>query len=157
MTASPAQLRYLADAVSTASPAQRVVMLYDRLVLDLRRAGEAHALGDIFAGSEQLRHAQLIVAELRASLRLDDWDGAENLAGLYGFMLAELMAVNVNPDAERLNKVIDITAGLRDAWRTAGAEVINASAAAASAASAATASRGPGSTDAPPRPAAWVG
>lgn len=151
MATSPAQLRYLADAVNTASPAQRVVMLYDRLVLDVRRAAEASTTADLPKVSEQLRHAQLIVAELRASLRLDTWSGAENLASLYGFLLSELMALNLDGDAERFARVLEIITGLRDSWRDAGAVVqgLNASAAAGDAVASADGTA--------PRQIAWVG
>jgi len=43
---NPAMLqRYLADSVATASPAKLLVMLYDRLVLDLNRSEEALRVG----------------------------------------------------------------------------------------------------------------
>lgn len=158
MATSPAQLRYLADAVNTASPAQRVVMLYDRLVLDVRRAADASGSGDRAQTSEQLRHAQLIVAELRASLHLDAWSGADDLASLYGFLLSELIALNLDTDAERFTRVLDIVTGLRDSWRDASAVVQRANAAAAQ-----RSGLVPGdpsaSTDGPPAPrqVAWVG
>jgi flagellar secretion chaperone FliS len=119
LATSPAQLRYLADAVNTASPAQRVVMLYDRLLLDVRRAGDAQAGDDRAHACEQLRHAQLIVAELRASLQVDQWSGADDLASLYAFVLSELISLNLAPDTERLSRVTEIITGLRDSWRAA--------------------------------------
>lgn len=120
---SPAQLRYLADSVGTASPVRLLVMLYDRLVLDLRRAAFGQDAGDREAASVQIRHAQQIVAELRSSLRMDQWDGAENLASLYGFMLSELIAVNLDADPARLRAVETIAVELRDTWREAALAV----------------------------------
>lgn len=123
MTASPAQLRYLADAVNTASPAQRLVMLYDRLLLDIRRAGQAQQRGDTFEGAAQLRHGQQIVAELRSSLRTDLWAGADNLASLYGFLLTELVELAATADQQRLDAVGEIVVGLRESWRQATEEL----------------------------------
>lgn len=123
MTASPAQLRYLADAVNTASPAQRLVMLYDRLLLDIRRAGHAQQRGDAFEGAAQLRHGQQIVAELRSSLRMDAWPGADNLASLYGFLLTELVELAATQDQQRLDAVTEIVVGLRESWRQAAEEL----------------------------------
>lgn len=123
MTASPAQLRYLADAVNTASPAQRLVMLYDRLLLDIRRAGQAQQRGDTFEGATQLRHGQQIVAELRSSLRMDAWPGADNLASLYGFLLTELVELAAAEDQQRLDAVTEIVVGLRESWRQAAAQL----------------------------------
>jgi flagellar protein FliS len=120
VSANPAQLRYLADAVSTATPAQRVVMLFDRLLLDIRRGMEIQAGdGDWLAGAEHLRHAQQIVAELLSSLRSDEWSGADNLNSIYRFVLGELLAANATPDVAKLQAVHDILAGLRDSFRAA--------------------------------------
>ena len=41
MPAADARARYLADAVATATPAKRIVLLYDRLWLDIQRAQAA--------------------------------------------------------------------------------------------------------------------
>ena len=49
----------------TATPSQRVVMLYDRLSLDLMRASEAE---DVFTAGRNVSHAMEVVAELRSRL-----------------------------------------------------------------------------------------
>ena len=61
MSAASLRARYLGDAVATSSPQQVLVMLYDRLALDLERAQKAVAAGDRSEASEQLQHAQAIV------------------------------------------------------------------------------------------------
>ena len=66
MSAASLRARYLGDAVATSSPQQVLVMLYDRLALDLERAQKAVAAGEREAASEQLQHAQAIVLELLA-------------------------------------------------------------------------------------------
>ncbi|MFC6410936.1 flagellar export chaperone FliS [Planobispora longispora] len=76
MTNPSMRARYIADTVNTASPGQLLVMLYDRLVLDLTRAEEALGRGDREAAAQQLMHAQDIIIELRSSLKTDGWDGA---------------------------------------------------------------------------------
>jgi flagellar secretion chaperone FliS len=111
--------RYLADSIATASPAKLLVMLYDRLVLDLSRAEEALAAGDRAAASEQITHAQEIVLELRATLDTDAWEGGPGLASLYGFVLTELIGGNVNADAGRVAGCRALVEPLRDAWREA--------------------------------------
>jgi flagellar protein FliS len=45
MSAASLRARYLGDAVATSSPQQVLVMLYDRLALDLERAQKAAASG----------------------------------------------------------------------------------------------------------------
>lgn len=114
--------RYLADSITTASPARLLVMLYDRLVLDLTRAEAALDAGDRSEASTQLLHAQEIVLELRTSLDTSAWESAPALANLYGFLMTELVAANVHGDAARVAACRELVEPLRDAWREAAAQ-----------------------------------
>ena len=67
---------YNRDSVLSASPARLLVMLYDRLLLDLARAETAQLGEDWPLASAQLLHAQEIVTELVASLRPEAGTGA---------------------------------------------------------------------------------
>src|SRR3954467_3203093 len=90
--------RYLGDTVNTASPGKLLVMLYDRLILDLSRGEQAITDGNRPEASRQLLHAQDILAELLASLDTSVWEGGPGLAGLYGFLLTELIGANIKGD-----------------------------------------------------------
>lgn len=122
---SPAmRARYLADSVATASPAKLLVMLYDRLVVDLNRGEQALLAGDRPEANTHLKHAQDIVTELHVSLDLDAWDGAAGLASLYAFAENELITANIRGDAAKVAAVRTLIEPLRDTWRevtTAGA------------------------------------
>lgn len=110
---------YMGQMVSTASPARLLVMLYDRLVLDIQRAAEAQQAGDFATASQQLLHAQEIVLELHSSLRQDVWDGAANLASIYTFLHSELVRANVQRNVEVTESCLEIVTPLADAWREA--------------------------------------
>ncbi|GAA3043457.1 flagellar export chaperone FliS [Actinokineospora globicatena] len=117
---SPAlRQRYLADSVTTATPGRLLVMLYDRLCLDLARGADAVDAGDRSAASELLLHAQDILLELQGSLRPEAWDGGKELAGIYAFLLAALMRANIAQDAAAVRAALGIVEPLRDAWREA--------------------------------------
>src|SRR3954468_14537385 len=118
--ANPAlRARYLAESVSTASPGQLLVMLYDRLVVDLQQGEDALRGGDLELASNRLMHAQDIVAELRGTLDIDAWDGAADLAALYGFLLVELINANIRRDADQVAGCRALVEPLRDTWREA--------------------------------------
>jgi flagellar protein FliS len=119
MTKPALRARYLAEAVATASPGQLLVMLYDRLVVDLVHAEQALAAGDREASSERLLHAQDIIVELSATLDVAAWDGAAGLIQLYGFVLVELIKANVHRDLERVIACRGLIEPLRDSWREA--------------------------------------
>jgi flagellar protein FliS len=121
MTSPALRDRYLADSVSTASPGKLLVMLYDRLVLDLAQGEEAVRAGDRDRSAERLTHAQEIILELRTTLDLDAWSGAPGLANLYGFLLTELIGANIGRDADRIAACRALVEPLRDAWREAAA------------------------------------
>lgn len=119
-----ARSRYTQDAVATASPARLLVMLYDRLVLDLANAEKHHAGGDVVQMGRELHHAQEILLELRTSLKIDAWDGAQALSDLYTWLHSELSAANTARDAARIASCRGIIEPLRDAWRQAALQLL---------------------------------
>jgi flagellar protein FliS len=122
-TAFQARTAYARDAILSATPAQLVVMLYDRLELDLQRAELAQAEQRWADASQPLRHAQDIITELQLSLRLDVWDDAEKLFAIYTYVRNALVAANVSHDIERTREAARLIAPLASAWRTAAEEV----------------------------------
>ncbi|GAB3216267.1 hypothetical protein GCM10027586_07720 [Kineococcus gypseus] len=124
MTSRSAQAnRYLSDSLATASPAALLVMLYDRLVLDLQRAEDAQRVGDRETAHTNLIHAQDIVRELQVGLDVTKWDGGPGLMALYTWMVQELVAANLTGDAERTAAVrVDTAEPLAEAWRQAALE-----------------------------------
>ena len=119
MSTASLRSRYLGDSVATASPQRILVMLYDRLVLDLERAEIALDTGDRTQAAAQIQHAQDIVFELRESLRVDAWEGGPRLAALYTWMITELVQAGVKRDRNRVSACRQIAEPLRDAWRQA--------------------------------------
>lgn len=117
--ASVARGRFLSDQVATASPGTLLVMLYDRLVLDLHRAEDAQRRGDRPAAHTDLVHAQDIVSELLSTLDVSAWEGAPGLASLYGYVLREMVGANISGDADRTAACRAIIEPLCDAWREA--------------------------------------
>lgn len=111
--------RFASDAVETASPAQLLVRLYDRLLLDIDRGSAEQVAGRHGAASTHLVHAQAIVSELMSSLDVDAWSGAPRLLSLYAFLFTELVDANVGHDPARTAGCRALVAPLADAWRQA--------------------------------------
>jgi flagellar protein FliS len=123
MSAASLRARYMGDTVTTASPQRLLVMLYDRLALDLERAQTALAAGERTEADEQLQHAQEIVLELLSSLNVDVWEGGPRLAALYNWLITEMITANVKGDANRVSSCRQVVEPLRDAWRQAAASL----------------------------------
>ena len=126
MSTASLRARYLGDTVTTASPQRLLVMLYDRLALDLERAQRDVAAGNRESAGEQLHHAQEIVIELLASLHVDAWEGGPRLAALYNWLISELVQANVKGDRNRVSSCRHVVEPLRDAWRAAAASLAGA-------------------------------
>jgi flagellar secretion chaperone FliS len=105
--------RFLRDRVLTASPAQRVVMLFDRLSLDLTRACDAETQAD---ATPHLQHAGLIVAELLNSLDVSAGEPAPNLARLYQYLMGEILTAQLTGELEGVSGLSAIVDTLGRAW-----------------------------------------
>lgn len=115
--------QYNRDAVLSASPARLLTMLYDRLVLDLKRAHGALTEQNWSVAWESLRHADQIVAELASSLKLDAWDGADGLLQLYTYLTETIVTANIDRDVDRVREAIELVEPLRQAWHEAAAQL----------------------------------
>jgi flagellar secretion chaperone FliS len=123
MSTASLRARYMGDSVTTASPQQLLVMLYDRLALDLERAETALEAADREGARGPLMHAQEIIINLRGSLKVEVWDGGPRLAALYGWLLTELIQANLKGDIRRVRDCRKIVEPLREAWRQAAASL----------------------------------
>ena len=118
-----ARALYNRDSVLNASPAKLLVMLYDRLLLDLGRAETAQLGEDWDTASAQLMHAQEIVGELMSSLRPESWDGGPGLMAIYTYVLNAMMRANTGRDVEKTRECTRLLEPLRLAWHEAALKV----------------------------------
>jgi flagellar protein FliS len=119
---------YNRDSILSASPARLLTMLYDRLVLDLTRAESALEEGRQPVAWENLRHADQIVAELASTLRVDLWDGAQDLLELYRYVAGLIATASLERDAAPVRDALRLVEPLRDAWHQAATQVPTADA-----------------------------
>lgn len=119
MSSGAQRAQFLNDTVLSSSPARLLTMLYDRLVLDLDRAGKAQLAGDYAEANNQLTHAQDIVAELLVTLDVTAWDGGPGLHSLYTHLLGELIRANYARDADVTAACREMVEPLRAAWHEA--------------------------------------
>ena len=114
-----ARTAYLDASIATASPARLLVMLFDRLVLDVQRGLEAQRAGDFQETHRQLTHAQDILLELATSLRPEEFRGGYDLAALYSFLHRQLVKANIRRDAALTDEILTLVTDLCDTWREA--------------------------------------
>ena len=113
---------YVDNSVATASPARLLVMLCDRLVLDVQRALDAQRAGNHPESHNQLVHAQEIVIHLRSTLHVEAWDGGPGLASLYDWLHTELIRANITKDPTMTEGCLSIVTDLAETWRAAAVQ-----------------------------------
>ncbi len=97
---------------------------YGGILQLIGRAGRAIARADCQGAHNALIQAQQIVVALRASLQPAGGEISHHLADLYDYMLAELVQANLGKDKDRLDRLVQVVAPLRDAWEAAGRQVL---------------------------------
>jgi flagellar protein FliS len=114
--------RYLSEAVATATPAARLVMLFDALEMDLVLVDNAFGDGaNIKVINDALIHAQSILLVLRDTLDTTVWEDGKQLIALYDHLHTELVHANIYKDRSRAATVAKHIGKLANAWRQAAA------------------------------------
>jgi flagellar protein FliS len=109
--------QYQQNHVSTASPEKILLMLYDGAIRFTRRA-----IAGIEENKPELRRSGIskalaIISEFSNSLNHEiGGEIAEDLDGLYGFMIRELTNANLSEDINKLKAVEKLLIDLRQTW-----------------------------------------
>jgi flagellar protein FliS len=111
--------RYQREAVITATPAARLNMLYDKMILELGQADNGFERNDLKAINDGLCRAQDILLALRGTLRTDLWAGANDLSQLYFALYKELLEANMQKNRDKVQRVLAVVKELAEAWRRA--------------------------------------
>ncbi len=123
-----AGLSYREAAVQGASPVKLVVLLYEQMVEDLRRAARAIDENRIEVRTKAIDHAMLIVSHLQNELNLEAGGGvARNLERFYNLLRTKLLEAQIWVSKDILNEQISLLLDLRDAWMVVEQEQENRS------------------------------
>lgn len=129
------KLSYRAAAAQGAGPVRLVVLLYDQVIADIRRALAMLESGQIEERTRQINHAILVIGYLQASL--DQQQGGEvtqNLERFYRQIRAGLVAAHIRQSATALQQQLTDLMEVRQAWDRIDEQDAGASTAAPSAA-----------------------
>lgn len=108
--------RYAREAVTTASPAKLVTMLYDRLLKDLHDAETGLGARDMPKSHACLTHAQDILWEFHSTLDTSVWAEGENLKRIYEWAIDMLVQANLEKNIRRVVDVREVLEPLAAAW-----------------------------------------
>ena len=105
---------YRDHSITTASPARLVVLVFERLTLDLERALAALELG--IHPHPHLVHAQELLMALLSGLDTNAWEHAHRLGSIYVSVHQSLITANINKNPVLITECLEIITGLKDAW-----------------------------------------
>jgi flagellar protein FliS len=110
---------YQEQAVTTANGPQLLLMLCDRLAVDIARAQVALGSEDLKTTNESLQHAQQIVRMLRHSLDPNGFEGGQELLAVYVFLENHLIKANLEKSADVVKECAELVHPFHEAWRRA--------------------------------------
>ena len=105
---------YQDHKITTASPTRIVVLIFERLTLDLERA--ITALDTNQSPHEHLVHAQELLTALLDALDTNAWEHAPKLANIYITVHHDLVTANVEKNQTLLHQSLATITTLKDAW-----------------------------------------
>jgi flagellar protein FliS len=108
---------YRDAAANGASPVRLVVLLYEQLIEDLRRAVEAINKHDIEKCAAEQGHALEVLGQLQGRLDLEHGgEVAKNLERFYNLLRSSLLEAQAKQSAQILQQQITHLLSLREAW-----------------------------------------
>ena len=114
---------YREREILTASPEKLVVITFDHILVNLRRARLAIEAGNIELRAQSLGKAREGVMELWMSVDLErGGDVAANLHALSSFAVRELLDVGRTRELAKLDSVVKVIGNLREAFATIAAD-----------------------------------
>lgn len=114
--------RYKENSVSTATPEELTLMLYDGAIKFMNIAKYSIESKDIPRANESLLRSQDIISELKYSLNMD-YEISKEMDRLYGFILEKLIDANIRKNIPDIEEAISITTDMRDTWKDVMKEV----------------------------------
>jgi flagellar protein FliS len=112
------ELSYRQTSIAGASPIGLMIVLFDTLVGDLRRAAGALRKNDIEARCKELNHAALVIGQLESWIDLKNGgESAESLSRFYAYLRAKMMEASVSKSAAVLENQIEMILHVRSAWQ----------------------------------------
>ncbi len=107
---------YQKNAIMTASPAELTLMLYDGAIKFCNIALTAIEKTDVQRAHENIKKAEAIITELRASLdrKYPVWEDFERV---YEYIYKNLVEANIRKDAGALEEALGRIREMRDTWK----------------------------------------
>ncbi|MDR0992074.1 MAG: flagellar export chaperone FliS [Ruminococcus sp.] len=117
MTANP-YMQYKKAASVTMTPIELLVALYDKCIIETRKAIEYIGQGNFIKAGNSISHTERIIDEFRFALDMK-YEISSSLKQLYVWMKQVLINANIKKDTKALEELIPFFTELRDSFAEA--------------------------------------
>lgn len=107
---------YKQNSVTTASPGELTLMLYNGCLKFLNRAKLAMNDKNIEEKNHYIQRSQAIIGELMSTLNMD-MDISKQMLPLYEYMNRRLTEANIQNDSSIIEEVEGLVTEFRDTWK----------------------------------------
>ncbi|MCI7233449.1 MAG: flagellar export chaperone FliS [Oscillospiraceae bacterium] len=114
--------KYMQQSVTTMTPAQLLIALYDKAITEINKAIIFIEDKDIPKAHNSIMRVSDIIDALDAHLKVK-YEISDNLAALYQYFRERLVQANVKKDPEILKEILPMITELRNAFYEAGKTV----------------------------------
>jgi len=115
-TPASAYNAYKQNSVTTASPGELTLMLYNGCLKFLLKSKTAIEMENIEEKNTNIQKAQAIIKELMVTLKQDQ-PITQQMLPLYDYMNRRLIEANINNDTAIIDEVVELTTEFRDTWK----------------------------------------
>ena len=109
---------YQNNAVTTSSPQELTLMLYNGCIKFIRLSSMALEKDNMEAKNTNIIKAQNILYELRSSLNME-MELSKSMDSLYEYMISQLLTANIKNDRSALKEVEGLAEEFRNTWKQA--------------------------------------
>lgn len=107
---------YQINTVTTASPGELTLMLYNGCLKFIQQAKKAIDDNNFTEKNKNIQKAQNIINELMVTLNMD-YAVSKNMMTLYEYIKRRLIDANIKNDTEILSEVEGLVSEFRDTWK----------------------------------------
>lgn len=116
MIANKGYAAYANNKITTASPAELTLMLYDGAIKFCNKAITAIEEKDINKAHQNIMKVENIIQEFQATLN-HKYPVAKDFDNVYSYLQERLVQANIKKDAEVLQEVLGHLRTMRDTWK----------------------------------------
>jgi len=133
MTGNNISLTYKESSARGATPIGLIVLLYDTILADFRRAMMALETNNIEQRVFEMNHSLVVVAHMQNVLDFErGGEAAKRFNSFFNVARGMIMEASVNPSQASLLKLVEIFTSVRQAWSQAERQTAGEAAAAPS-------------------------